>query len=57
MAGVRKSQTLKKTQIENDLVGIKNNDETNKRIAIPSYNKAESAVNLARSHETFGTAI
>lgn len=57
MAGVRKSQTLKKTQIENDLVGIKNNDETNKRIAIPSHLKVESAMNSARSHETFGTAI
>lgn len=57
MAGFRKSQTLKKTQIENDLVGIKNNDETNKRIAIPSHLKVESAMNSARSHETFGTAI
>jgi hypothetical protein len=41
MGGIRKSQTLKKTEfdINNDLVGIKNQDEAQRRIAIPSHIK------------------
>jgi len=37
MPGIRKSQTFKKTQIDNDLVGTKNHDEAHKRLAIPSH--------------------